>query len=148
MMIYSIKCDHGEALAKTVAEQMLHNFVREPQEQQRMTIEHRTGIRHPKLLAAIGYMEAYIENPMSLDELSDTIGLSVRQLERLFKTQLSTSPARYYLELRLKRARQFLRQTSMSVMEVAIATGFNSASHFSQRYKAYYNCAPNKERSI
>ena len=146
MMIHSIKLDHGETLALNVADQMLLNFVREPQAGQRMAIEHRTGIRHPKLLAAIGYMEAHTETPISLHDLSREINLSLRQLERLFKSKLSVTPTQYYLELRVQRARQLLRQSPMSIMEVAVATGFNSASHFTQIYKKYFGHAPSQER--
>jgi len=148
MMIHSIKLDHGDTLALSVAEQMLHNFVREPQAGQRMAIEHRTGIRHPKLLAAIAYMEAHIENPISLQSLCTEIGLSLRQLERLFKSQIDTTPARYYLDLRIRRARQLLRQSPMSIMEIAVATGFNSASHFTQVYKKTMGYAPSEERKL
>jgi len=146
MMIYSIRLDHGETLALNVAEQMLHNFVREPHDNQRMAIEHRTGIHHPKLLAAIGYMEAYTETPMTLDKLATTVGMSLRQLERLFKSELKTTPAQYYMSIRLKRARQFLRRTSLSVLEVGIAAGFNSPSHFAQTYKKCFGHAPSGER--
>ncbi len=146
MMIHAIKLDHGDTLALTVAEQLLHNYIREPQDNQRMAIEHRTGIHHPKLLAAIGYMEAHIEHPMLIEQLTQTIGLSLRQLERLFKEQLATTPGRYYLTLRLERARQFLRQTSLSIMEISLACGFNSASHFSRSYKNHYGHSPYQER--
>ena len=146
MMIYSIKLDHGETLAHNVAEQMLHNFVREPHDNQRMAIEHRTGIHHPKLLAAIGYMEAFSENPMSLEKLAKTVGVSLRQLERLFKTEMKTTPAQYYMSIRLQRARQFLRRTTLSVLEVGIAAGFNSPSHFTQTYKKRFGHTPSEER--
>ena len=146
MMIYSIKLDHGETLALNVAEQMLHNFVREPQDNQRMAIEHRTGIHNPKLLAAIGFMEAYIENPLSLDRLARKVGLSLRQLERLFRSDIGTTPAKYYLSLRLQRARQFLRRTPMSILEVGTAVGFNSPSHFAKSYKEKFGHSPTQER--
>ncbi len=146
MMIHSIRLDHGETLALNVAEQMLMSFVREPEADQRMAIEHRTGIRHPKLLSAIAYMEAHVENPIALTELCHEVGLSLRQLERLFKSKINTTPARYYLELRLRRARQLLRQTPMSVMEIAIATGFSSASHFTQSYRKSMGYPPSEER--
>jgi len=146
MMINSIAMDHGEDLAIKVAEQMLHNFVRHPHDTQRMSLQHRTGISHPKLLAAIAYMEAYLENPYSLHELSEAVGLSSRQLERLFKEKLGKSPSRYYLELRLERARLLLRQTSMPVLQVAIATGFTSAAHFSKCYRDYFKRTPSTER--
>ncbi len=147
MMIYSIKLDHGETLALNVAEQMLHNFVREPQDNQRMAIEHRTGIHNPKLLAAIGFMEAYIEAPLSLERLAKNVGLSLRQLERLFRSDIGTTPAKYYLSLRLQRARQFLRRTSMSILEVGIAVGFNSPSHFGKSYKDKFGHSPTQERN-
>lgn len=147
MMIYSIKLDHGETLALNVAEQMLLNFVREPEDNQRMAIEHRTGITHPKLLAAIGHMEAYLEMPLALPRLAKMVGLSVRQLERLFKTHIGRPPGTYYRELRLRRARQFLRRTSMTVLEIAMAAGFNSPSHFSKAYKDQFGYSPQAERS-
>ena len=146
MMIHGIKLDHGETLAFNVAEQLLHNFIREPHENQRMAIEHRTGINHPKLLASIGYMEVYIEQTLPLEKLARSVGLSLRQLERLFKTHLKTTPGKYYLNLRLERARQFLRQTTLSVTEVSLATGFNSASSFSRSYRTAYGHTPNDER--
>lgn len=146
MMIHSIKLDHGEALSLNVADQLLHNFVREPQDAQRMSTGFRTGIHNPKLLAAIGYMEVYLETPLSLNTLADNVNISLRQLERLFKSNLDTTPTRYYLELRLQRARQLLRQTPMSVVQVAVSTGFTAASHFTQSYKQHFGHPPSQER--
>lgn len=147
MMIYSIKLDHGETLALNVAEQMLHNFVREPEDNQRMAIEHRTGIQNPKLLAAIGLMEVFIETPIALDKLARRVGISIRQMERLFRSELETTPAKYYLSMRLERARQFLRRTPMSILEIGIATGFNSSSHFAKSYKDKFGHSPKAERN-
>lgn len=146
MMIYGIRLDHGDTLALNVAELLLHNFVREPRDNQRMALEYRTGINNPKLLAAIGCMEVHIENPMPLEKVSKNIELSLRQLERLFKANLQTTPAKYYLNLRLERARQYLRQTSMSIMEIGLASGFNSPSNFSRSYRAHFGHTPNEER--
>jgi transcriptional regulator GlxA family with amidase domain len=111
-----------------------------------MNIGYRTGIHNPKLLAAIGYMEVYLENPLSLSSLAKSVNISLRQLERLFKSKLGTTPARYYLDLRLERARQLLKQTSMSVLQVAVSTGFTSASHFTQSYKKFFGHPPSQER--
>jgi len=146
MMIHSIKLDHGEDLALNVADQLLHSFVREPHDAQRMDTGYRTGIHNPKLLAAIGYMEVYLETPLSLNTLAKHVDISLRQLERLFKSNLDTTPTRYYLELRLQRARQLLKQTSMSIMQVAVSTGFTTASHFTQSYKRYFGHPPSQER--
>lgn len=147
MMIYAISRDFSEKLAIGVAEQMLHNFVRQPHDAQRMSIQYRTGISNAKLLAVIAYMEAYLETPVSLRELADSVELSVRQLERLFRNHLGKTPMRYYLELRLQRARLLLRQTTMPILQVAVASGFASASHFARCYRELFQCSPRAERT-
>lgn len=146
MMIYAISRDFSDKLAIGVAEQMLHNFVRQPHNAQRMSIQYRTGISNPKLLAVIAYMEAYLESPVSLVELASSVDLSVRQLERLFRNYLGKTPTRYYLELRLQRAQLLLRQTTMPILQVAVASGFASASHFARCYRELFDCAPRAER--
>jgi len=146
MMIYSISKDHGSRLAIGVAEQMLHNFVRQPHDKQRMSIQHRTGISNPKLLAAIAHMEAYIETPLSVSEIAAAVKLSPRQLERLFRGSLKITPARYYLELRLQKAKLLLAQTTMPVLQIAVATGFTSAAHFAKSYRGLFGHPPSTER--
>jgi transcriptional regulator GlxA family with amidase domain len=148
MMINSIALDHGDDLAVNVAELLLHTSVRHPHDMQRMPLEHRTGITHPKLLAVIAHMEAYVESPVPVHELAETAGLSSRQLERLFRERLGTTPSRYYLELRLQRARLLLRQTTMSVLQIAVASGFASASHFTRSYHAFFDKTPREERRV
>ncbi|MFC3227922.1 GlxA family transcriptional regulator [Marinibaculum pumilum] len=146
MMVHLIGRDHGEALAMQVAEQMLHTPVRHAGDPQRSGLQYRTGISHPKLLAAIAAMEAHLEAPLGMDDLAAQVGLSPRQLERLFRQHLDRPPRRYYLELRLKRARHLLLQTPMPVIQVAVACGFTSASHFADAYHACFGHAPRAER--
>ena len=108
----------------------------------------RLGVRHPKLLAVIQQMEENLEEPLARSELARSTGLSTRQLERLFRKYLNRSPARYYLELRLDKARLLLLQTNMSVIDVALACGFVSASHFSKCYRDFFGRTPRKERGL
>lgn len=147
MMINSIARDHGEDLGISVAEQMLHTFIRQPNDAQRMPMKHRTGISHPKLLGAIAHMEAYLEHPLTLRELAASVGLSTRQLERLFRVHFHKTPSRYYLELRLRRARLLLRQTEMPILQIAVASGFSSASHFARCFRDFFKHSPRQERS-
>ena len=93
-------------------------------------------------------MEANIEEPMSLDELSRHVGLSRRQLERLFQKHVRCVPTRYYLELRLARARQLLLQTTKPIVDIAFACGFVSAPHFSKCYRDRYGVPPREERRL
>jgi AraC family transcriptional regulator, glycine betaine-responsive activator len=108
----------------------------------------RIGARHPKLVGIIEEMEENLEEPLSPSILAKQAGLSTRQLERLFRRYLDRSPKRYYLELRLKKARSLLLQTDMSVINVALACGFSSPSHFSKCYRAFYGRTPYRERGI
>ena len=105
-------------------------------------------VRHPKLLAVIKLMEENLEEPLSRLDLARSAGLSTRQLERLFRKYLNRAPARYYLELRLNKARLLLLQTNMSVIDVALACGFVSASHFSKCYRDFFGRTPRKERGL
>ena len=146
MMIHSIAKDHGEDLAIEVAEQMLHTGIRHPHDTQRLSIQHRTGITHPKLLAVIAHMEAFLEIPMALPDIAAAVGLSIRQMERLFHDKTGKKPSRYYLELRLQRAHQLLVQTTMPVLQIAVACGFTSAAHFSKCYRDRFGKSPRNER--
>jgi len=108
MMLHMIGLEHGHALAAAVSDQFIHDRIRGPHDHQRMTLQSRLGIRDTKLLTVIAAMEANIEEPLSREELARGIGLSTRQLERLFRKHLDRTPKQYYMELRLRRARQLL----------------------------------------
>jgi len=146
MMLHSIRLDYDRELAMQVADQMLYSTGRAPEDLQRMEITKRTGVTHPKMLAAIGYMEAHIEQPISIAYLARAIGISQRQLERLFKSELSTTPTQFYSDLRLDKARILLRQTELGIQEIAVATGFNTASYFTKTYKVRFGHTPKIER--
>ncbi|MFD1379776.1 GlxA family transcriptional regulator [Fodinicurvata halophila] len=148
MMLNVISLQHGHELAAAVAEQFLHERIRDQNDHQRMSLPARLGVRHPKLLSVISTMERHLEEPLSRAQLAREAGLSTRQLERLFRKYLSRSPARYYLELRLNRARLLLLQTNLSVIDVALACGFVSASHFSKCYRDFFGRTPRKERGL
>jgi len=138
--------DHGEELANTVADQLIYSSIRTDQDTQRLSIPTRIGVRHPKLSRVIQIMEQHLEEPISPAKLAEEVVLSTRQLERLFRRYLNRSPKRYYMELRLQKARNLLMQTDMSVINVALACGFTSPSHFSKCYRAQYQTTPYRER--
>lgn len=146
LMLKFIADDHGEELASAVADQLIYTTVRTDQDTQRLSVPTRIGVRHPKLSLVIQMMEANIEEPKSPSLLAKEVGMSTRQLERLFRRYLNRSPKRYYMELRLQKARNLLMQTDMSVINVALACGFASPSHFSKCYRAQYNITPYRER--
>jgi len=148
MMLNVIAMQYGHELAAAVADQFMHERIRDQHDHQRMSLPARLGVRHPKLLAVIDQMEQNLEEPLGRGQLARDAGLSTRQLERLFRKYLNRSPARYYLELRLNKARLLLLQTNMSVIDVALACGFVSASHFSKCYRDFFGRTPRKERGL
>ena len=146
LLLKIIADEHGEELANAVADQMIYSSIRTDQDTQRLSVPTRIGVRHPKLSKVIQMMEINIEEPISPSILARDVGMSTRQLERLFRRYLDRSPKRYYMELRLQKARNLLMQTDMSVINVALACGFASPSHFSKCYRAHYETTPYRER--
>ncbi|MBZ0216124.1 MAG: GlxA family transcriptional regulator [Fimbriimonadaceae bacterium] len=148
MFLALITENHGETLAALVADQIIYSPIRHHSEHQRRSLPARIGTRHPKLKRIIREMEENIEEPVSPTELAKLVDLSPRQIERLFKRYLQRTPKRYYLELRLQKARLLLLQTEMSVINVALSSGFSSPSHFSKCYRAFYGRTPYRERGV
>lgn len=146
LMLKIIADEQGDKLANAVADQMIYASIRTDQDTQRLSVPTRIGVRHPKLSQVIQMMEANIEEPISPAILAKDVGMSTRQLERLFRRYLNRSPKRYYMELRLQKARNLLMQTDMTVINVALACGFASPSHFSKCYRSHYHTTPYRER--
>jgi AraC family carnitine catabolism transcriptional activator len=146
MMLHVISRRHGHRLATAVSEQFIHARIRDPQDRQRMEPAARQGVAHAGLGRAIALMEKNLEEPLDAGRMARAAGLSQRQLERLFRQHLKTTPQRYYLDLRLQRARALLQYSEMPVVEVAVACGFGSAAHFSRSYRAWSGRPPRAER--
>jgi transcriptional regulator GlxA family with amidase domain len=136
----------GATVQAQVKEVLCVDRVRGQDERQRVALQARFGVLQPKLTEAVTLMEANIEEPLSTDEIAQLAGISRRQLERLFKQYLGSLPSRYYLELRLQRARQLLRDTNHSIVQVGLMCGFSSGSHFSTAFGALFGNTPREER--
>lgn len=146
MTVHMISDDIGATAAARISELCLIDRIRGPNDRQRLPLNARVGVHNSKLLAMIEIMEKNLAEPLSLSDISRRTGLSRRHVERLFRQLLGRSPARYYLDLRLDRARQLLLQSDMAIVDVAIACGFVSASHFSKCYRELYGRSPQADR--
>ncbi|WP_293572699.1 GlxA family transcriptional regulator [Phaeobacter sp.] len=147
LMLHLIERDHGNDLAVSVADQMVYNAVRNATAEQRVSLQSRNGMRNAHLVHAIQRMKETIETPVSPSVIATELGISTRQLERLFGKYLNSSPKKYYTEIRLERARNLLVQTEASVTDIALSCGFESPGHFSRVYKAAYGVTPVLQRS-
>ncbi len=146
MMLTLIARDHGEPMAVKVSEQFVLGRIRSRQDHQRMQVTSRYGVHNKKLSQVIAEIERRSENPLTPQQLADLVQITPRQLERLFRQHLNDTPANFYLNLRLDKARQLLRQSDMSVLEVALACGFESSSYFSRRYRKRFQTSPSQDR--
>jgi transcriptional regulator GlxA family with amidase domain len=146
MMVALITRDHGDELGAAVSDWLLHTHVREGAGPQRMDLRFRLGIADDKLLRALKAMEYQVEAPMSRRQIADIAGLSLRQLERSFRKQLGRGVHEHYLTLRLLQSRQLLRETSRSILEVALAAGFTSASQFARAFRREFGLSPRQTR--
>jgi transcriptional regulator GlxA family with amidase domain len=147
MCLSIISDEFGEELAFAVADQLLYTEIRDTKLTNRLSLSTRLQTPIPKLNHAIELMEAHIEEPLHLTEVANAVGLSQRQLERLFLNNLERTPKKFYIELRLQKARNLLMQTELKIIDIAVICGFVSAGHFSKVYKQHYKKSPSFERS-
>ncbi len=146
LMLHFISEASAPGIAVAVAEQFIHPQIRRQNDRQRLDTHTRYGIDSPKLAELIRLMENAIEDPLDIGQLSARVGISVRQVERLFREQAGTSPKTFYLQLRVARARTLLRQTVNPVLSIALECGFGSTSHLYHAYKRLLGIAPTEER--
>jgi len=147
MMLAMIGKRHPQALVDGVADMLVCERHRTDAEMQIIPMWSRKVEVQPKLKEVLQLMEANLEEPLSLQDLANYVQLSRRQLERLFLKHLHTTPSRYYLKLRLDRARRLLKQTSRSIVEITSMCGFVSTTHFSRCYRKYMGVSPKSDRA-
>ena len=148
MMLAVIEARLGRERAAQVSAQFIVERGRAGAERQKTAPWARAAAGHKQLAEAVRLIEGSVASPVSASAVAAAVGLSSRQLERLFRQHLGTTPAAFSATVRLDRARALLRQTAMPVTGVAVACGFGSASHFSTAYRGRFGRAPRAERVL
>jgi transcriptional regulator GlxA family with amidase domain len=148
LMLHLIQTRLGPRISQLVSEQFVLDSVRKDTDRQYIPLRAQIGVSHRGLIRVAQLMEENIEKPLSLDKIAKATGLSRRQIERLFKRDLNCVPKRFYLEMRLRRARELLLQTAMPIMDITAACGFQSPPHFSKCYRNQFGHPPSAERKI
>ncbi|WP_039017986.1 GlxA family transcriptional regulator [Halocynthiibacter namhaensis] len=146
MMLDLIERGHGRDLAAIVSDMCIHFRSGNQHAVQKSAYSVALRSRNQHLIKAMQVMNDNLEEPMSILEISEHVGISRRQLERLFVKNLGTSPVQFYIESRISRAHALLNETKMSVAEISAATGFNSATQMSQRFRLRYGTSPSAFR--
>lgn len=146
LMLSYIQQTAGGSIAQMVAESA-NRDVESTGLENRLS-KSRAPQRDPVVAKALRLMDENIETPLTIPNIASQCGINERQFGRLFLQALGSVPRTYYLSLRLDRANQLLRQTRLSVTEIALMTGFNSLSRFSQAYKSHFGHAPLKTQRV
>ncbi|MGD1870257.1 MAG: GlxA family transcriptional regulator [Neomegalonema sp.] len=146
MFLRIVADDLGPDIAAKAAEQMLVDRVRTTLDRQTSAALFRAKSRSGALAEAIEAMEHNLDAPLSMIEIATPVGLTRRQLHRLFREHTGQSPTDFYRDIRLRYARNLLRQTPSKVIDVALASGFGSHSHFSKVYREHFGVSPLKDR--
>lgn len=146
LAIEMLATEHGADLAQLVSDWYIKTQKRPAEGAQRSAISQRYRVSHPGLVTVLEAMEANKDEPLAREALAGLAGLSVRQLERLFRQQMRASIHEHYLRVRLDEAMRLLRETEMPRSMVAIACGFASAAHFSRAFRRRFSMSPTQAR--
>ena len=144
LAIELIERDQGHVLAARVSDWFIRGEVRAADRPQRLSLRERYGVADDTVLRVLALMEMHVEEPMDRDALGQAAGVSVRQLDRLFQQYLHMTVNDSYIQIRLQKAEQLLRTTTLPVTEIAFACGFRSASHFSRRFLRAFGMPPSR----
>lgn len=145
--IHILQSLHGSSLANAAARYVFSPTVRDHHASQNPQHAEPLGATVPDIVRrSIKLMEDNLETPLPIGQICSDIGISHRQLDRLFAQNVSKTPALYYRDIRLDRARGLVTQTSLSMAEIAYASGFSSQVHFSRAYRERFGLAPSRDR--
>lgn len=146
MMLAMISTENGNTLAAEVASQFIHDRTRSGGEHQRLAEDALNSRQSLKMAAAISLMRNHLDEPLAPHQIAESVNLSLRQLERLFKKHKESTPQHYYLAIRLDQARRYVTQTGRPLYDIAISVGFVSQSHFSKCYRERFGLTPMQDR--
>ena len=147
MVLAIVKKQQGTMFAQLVSDWFLHNEIRPSGGPQRSNLVNRVGTTNKFALSAIELMENHLADPLTLNQLAELNTVSKRQLNRIFKKYFDKGTMEYYRELRLDKAKNLLRNSSLSIAEIAHMTGFYSSSHFSSLFMNCFDIQPTQYRN-
>ena len=146
MMLALIEARLGRNVAEHVRAIFVLDRIRPSGERQPLDKDDRGHAGQPMLSRAMVMIEARLGEKQILGEIAGELGISLRQLQRLFRAHVGESPAAFIRARRLKRAQGMLQSLRVPVTDVAMACGFGSSTHFASAYHDYFGHPPRAER--
>lgn len=144
LVVKLISEHYGPALAQAVMDMCLLTHMRRESDDQMTSLASRLGTRNEHVVKAVAWLEGRLSEDFLLEDCADHVGITPRQIQRLFRRYLGVTPVQYLNGLRLQHGRLLLSETNMTVMEVAVACGYVSSSHFARSFRQKYGVSPNK----
>ncbi|WP_095203804.1 GlxA family transcriptional regulator [Mesorhizobium carmichaelinearum] len=148
MMLCMISEQAGQKVASGVADEFVYNRIRRSEAPQRLPVADRLSTRNPRLRRLLSFLEKRLAEAIDVGEMAVVEEISEREVQRLFRVHLGTSPKAYHRRLRLQRAQDLLRQTDMPVSEVASSCGFGSGADFSRAYRREFARRPSDDCGV
>ena len=148
LMLMWIAKKVGADTAEAISKHFVNERLGIPSTAMPQELSARTRAEQPKLAEALELMENNIEEPLTTDDIAFHVKISRRQLERLFKKHLNSVPSRYYLQIRLEKARTRLFNGTESIADIGLGCGFSSGAHFSTAFRNQYGLTPSEDRSL
>jgi transcriptional regulator GlxA family with amidase domain len=139
--------DHGRNLATMVSDWYLQTQLRGAHSTQRVSLRERYKTTNEKVLATLAAMEGNLDEPLTRSEMAKRNQVSIRQLERLFRSNLRQTVGTTYMGIRLSQAATLLKETSVPLVEIALASGFTHTSHFSRAFRKWHGQPPSSFRN-
>ncbi len=106
------------------------------------------GLPQRQLLQVLDYINEYLHQDIKLADLASLLDMSPFHFSHLFKQSIGTSPHQYLLQQRIEQAKQLLKQTDQSIMDIAFLCGFNSHSHLSKQFRQQTGITPSAYRTM
>ncbi|MFD2207020.1 GlxA family transcriptional regulator [Kiloniella antarctica] len=148
LFLQLVERDYGRHLSLEIAENFVHSDIRPQVSPQRLNPAYKFAASSPKLSGIIQHMEQNLETPVSLPKLAEYVGITPRQMDRIFQQYVGESPSKFYIGLRVRRAAYLLRQTSLPISEISFACGFASSSHFARHFQKIWRMSPRQYRTL
>ncbi|MGB3278227.1 MAG: GlxA family transcriptional regulator [Pseudorhodobacter sp.] len=150
LMLHFVEERLGSEAATEVACWFQHPLVRGKGVRQKIPTSGRDSTEDslPESVAkAVEYLSNRLSEPVGVDDLAKEVGVSTRQLERLFKKATGQSPSRYYRSLRMKAARQLVLYSKQSLVNIALAVGYETVGPLQSYYRQEFGISPNADRT-
>ncbi len=137
----------GKLYAQSAAQLLAVHLLREHCTFKHHVKEYSGGLPGDRLRRVVDYVKAHIDTDFSLDDLAQQVGMSTYHFCRLFKRSTRESPNQYVVRLRIEEAKRLLKETKFSILDVALAVGYNSPSHMATQFKRLTGATPSAYRN-